>query len=246
METCFAARGRSLFYWRAPTLSQTAITARRSLSAMPAARALARLADYDVIFIRHGNTAPAEKDLERRLTDKGKKQCGAAAAGYMARLPSPLAPYAVTSPALRCVETASLIVPGIELVEVQCMYDGMIQPGASEAFRRLGYASLAQYLSDSDETRSLLSSHGEHVVGALGATATVRVALDAADGKAPKASQRQTMCVFGHAVYLNAAALRLADLRAHPIDGKQAILHTNTEEATGFWVGGVTSEVLRR
>ena len=54
------------------------------------------------------------------------------------------------------------------------------------------------------------------------------------------------MCVFGHSVYLNAAALRLADLRAHPSDAKQAILHTNTEEATGFWVGGVTSEVLRR
>ena len=218
----------------------------RPLSSMPAARALARLANYDVVFIRHGNTAPADKDLERRLTDTGKDQCARAAAGYMTRLQSPLAPYAVTSPAQRCVETAGLIVPGLELVEVQCIYDGMIQPGASEAFKRLGYASLAQYLSDSDETRSLLTDHGEQVVGALGATATVRTALDAADGKAPQAVERQTMCVFGHSVYLNAAALRLADLRAHPSDAKQAILHTNTEEATGFWVGGVTSEVLRR
>ena len=213
---------------------------------MPAARALARLANHDVAFIRHGNTAPASKDLDRRLTDKGKEQCGEAARSYMKRLPAPLADYAATSPAHRCVETASMIVPGLELVETECVYDGMLQPGAYEAFERIGYASLAQYLADSDEVRSLLTDHGEQVVGALGATVTVRMALAAADGggQAAQATGRQTLCVFGHAVYLSAAALRLADLRAHPSDAKQAILHTNVEEASGFWVGGVTSEVL--
>ena len=77
-----------------------------------AARALARLANYDVAFIRHGNTGKAATDLARTLTDKGKAQCSAAASGYMARLPAPLAPFAITSPAQRCVETAHLILAG--------------------------------------------------------------------------------------------------------------------------------------
>ena len=215
-----------------------------------AARSLARLAPYDVAFIRHGNTGKAATDLQRSLTEKGMQQCAAANAGYLARLPSPLASFAVTSPALRCNETANRILAGHaaadDLVEVQQLYDGMLQPGASDVFKRLGYASLLEYMSDNDEIRADLDDHGEQVVGALAACVTVRMALDDADGKARAAdSSRQTLCVFGHAVYLNVAALRLADLRAHPQATKEVIMRTSTQEASGFWVGGLTSEILR-
>ena len=210
---------------------------------------MARLANFDVAFIRHANTNKAEDDLARKLTDLGRTQCAAAASGYMSRLLAPTAPFALTSPAVRCTETAKLVLaqhsPVPELEENESIYDGMLQPGAYEAFSRLGYASLFAYLSDGPTTKDLLDAHGEQVVGAMGATVTVRAALAAADHGTESVSERSTLCVFGHAVYLNAAALRLATLRAHPAACLDEIMHTSIGEACGIWVGGVESRILR-
>ena len=219
---------------------------RRRLSTASAARALARLAPYDVAFIRHANTGKAETDLQRALTSKGERQCAAAASAYMKGLPAPLSPFLVTSPAMRARDTATRVAPGTEHVELQCVYDGMLQPGASEAFKTLGYASLHEYMSHSNEVREMLKEHAEQVIAGLGAIVTVRAALDATDGRRPIANdQRQTLCCFGHSVYLGAAALHLADLRAHPSSVKEAIMHNTTAEVCGFWVGGITSELLK-
>ena len=217
---------------------------------MPAARALARLANYDVLFVRHGNapSSPDLPDLKRTLSEKGKNQCEAAAR-YLKEMPAPLASFAISSPSKRALETASIMLAGADpqpaMVEIESIYDVMLQPGASEIFQRIGYASLFAYMSDSDEMRDRLAAHGDQVIGALGATVTAVAALDAVDGKAAKQDgQRQTLCVFGHAVYLGAAALRLADLRAHDGDAKQKILQVNHPEAGALWVGGITSKVF--
>lgn len=166
----------------------------------------------------------------------------------MKSLPAPLASFALTSPAGRCVETAGLVISAeIELVETQALYDGMLQPNSYGAFQRLGYASLFDYLSDGPETKEMLDEHAEQVVGALGATVTVRAALAAHDsgGGAASGPQRTTLCVFGHAVYLNAAALRLATLRGHSADSLAEIMHSRLEEACGIWVGASESKLLR-
>lgn len=198
---------------------------RSTRSTMSAAKALARLAKVDIAFIRHANTGPSATDLARQLTDKGKAQSKAAAMGYMTRLPSPLASFVISSPAQRCLETADIVLEGSsppEMMELQCIYDGMLQPGASETFGRLGYASLFTYLADNERSRTDLNAHGETVIGSLGAAVAVRAVLDAADGTVKERNdQRQTLCVFGHAVYLAAAALRLADLRAHPLEARE-------------------------
>ena len=258
-----------------------------------ASRTLARLANYDVVFIRHGNTGKAASDLQRALTEKGKKQCAAAADGYMTDLlkTTPLAPFAISSPAGRALETASLVLPSSfdldEIDQVQCIYDGMIQPGASEAFTRLGYAPLSAYMYDSEEIRFKMLEHGKEVVNALGARVAARAAgaalersikisqiedlnvaelkeacqekgLDTKGKKADLAarleewhnsdaqppSTRQTLCVFGHAVYLAASALRLADLRGHLTDVKEDIMEYNMDEASGILVGKDDSKVL--
>lgn len=210
------------------------------------ARALARLAVFDVAFVRHGNTGRAATDLARQLTDAGKAQCAAAASGFVQKLPAPLAPFALTSPAQRCVDTARLVLaeasPAPELQHVELLYDGMLQPGAGEAFSRVGYAPISAYLADpqGEDFAQKLADHGDLVVQALGAAATVSGALR---GGPP--TERETIAVFGHAVYVNAAALQLATLRGHDAASTELLLGTNCDEASGFWVGSGSSELLR-
>lgn len=213
------------------------------------ARSLARLASFDVAFVRHANAGPAPADLARQLTPAGVAQAAAAAAGFMKKLPAPLAPFALTSPAQRSVDTAGLVLSGSdprpELQPVDVLYDAMLQPGAGEAFDRIGYAPVAAYLADAEGEafQSLLVEHGEHVVQAIGAAATVSSALR---GGVPLADgERRTICVFGHAMYLNAAALHLAGLRGHGPVCIEALLREDCQEASGFWVGERSSEVLR-
>ena len=209
------------------------------MSGMAMVRALARLAPYDIAFIRHGNTGQAATDLARVLSEKGQQQCAKAATTYMTSFPAPLAPFALTSPAQRCMETATLAlrtsVPTPELIEVPTLYDGMLQPGAADAFNHLGYASLQTYLAESEECRTMLTTHGEQVMSAINAVVAVRTALS--NGAEAASDQRQTLCVFGHAVYLSSAALRLATLRQQPNEGTALIMQTAMNEASGVWVG---------
>lgn len=210
---------------------------------------IARLAPYDVIFVRHGNTGPPPPagDLARTLTEKGKSQCAAAAATFAApqRLRAPRAAFAVASPALRTLETARLVLAPEppRLVELPTIYDGLLQPGASDAFQRLGYNSLFAYREDGEATRDMLSKHGEAVVSELAAVVARQAEAGLEhDGTPPP--PRQTLFVFGHAVYLSAAAMRLASLRGHEHEACETILHAVTGEACGFWVGDSTSETV--
>jgi len=156
-----------------------------------------KLARFNVAFIRHANTALATPDIARVLTAKGRRQARAAGQTYLRGL-APLSPLVLCSAAGRCVETATLALgegaatPEYELVRSQVLYDGMLQPEGSAAFGRLGYASLSAYHADSEGVRSYLEAYAKD-------------ALDEIESVAHRSSpspdeERQTLCVFGHAV----------------------------------------------
>ena len=55
---------------------------------------------------------------------------------------------------------------------------------------------------------------------------------------------RQTLCVFGHAVYLPSMALALAQQRGLSADNLDRVLDCNTAEASGYLVTADSVELL--
>ena len=210
--------------------------------------ALRALATYDVLFIRHGNTAPAAQDLDRVLTDLGQQQARWACDTYMRRsLPAPLAPFALTSPAVRCIDTARIVLDGAPaasaLHHVPKIYGGTLQPGCSDLFKRLSYAPLSEYLADGAEARELLTEYADEFLDEAGSVLDGLHQSDQSVGAATSVDRR-SLCVFGHAVYSAAAAHLLATERGHPSGSLDSILGYNMREACGFWVGSAHSTVL--
>ena len=167
--------------------------------------AVLALAPFDVAFIRHGNTAPNPVDTERVLTDLGRQQSQAAASSYMKSLPCMrMAPLALCSPAVRCQETAQLVLSGQvdpvpERVGCPCIYDALLQPGAKGIFKKLSYAPLKDYFAEGPEVVGILDEYAAGVLNEMGSLVASRPESSAGDG-------RTTLCVFGHAVYSAAVA----------------------------------------
>lgn len=213
---------------------------------------------YDVLFIRHGNTAPNPIDTERILTEKGRKQCESAAKTYMKTLPCmELASFAVTSPAVRCIETASLVLAGsptpIEPVHCPAVYDALLQPGASGIFKKISYAPMSDYLAEGPEVKDILDSYAESVLSEVEKIVTARAEAEAEAeaelrkkivGAVERRTSRKTLCVFGHAVYSASVAHMLATQRGLAAPSIDAILSYNMQEACGFWVGAEEAKVL--
>lgn len=196
------------------------------------------LADVDVCFIRHGNTNKAPVDFDRTLTPKGEAQAAAARA-YLSQMPL-LKAIAVSSPATRCVQTASIALAGqgVRTVQpAQKIYDALLQP-SSEAFGRLGYAPLRSYRAEGAEMTALLDNY------AIGVLDQVAELLDGVDVASDDVQQRPTLVIFGHAVYLPAVALLLAQRRGHSDAELDKVLRTNTKEACGFWVRSHGVEIM--
>ena len=168
--------------------------------------AVLALAPFDVAFIRHGNTAPNPVDTARTLTDLGRQQSQAAARSYMKSLPCMrMAPLAVCSPAVRCQETAELVLsgqldpPAPECVGCPCIYDALLQPGAKGIFKKLSYAPLKDYFAEGAEVVGILDEYATGVLNEMGRLVGARPESSAGGG-------RTTLCVFGHAVYSAAVA----------------------------------------
>jgi len=159
-----------------------------------------------VAFVRHGNTAPADADFDRALTDLGRSQSAAAGASYGA---NELYPYfekaALCSSAPRCAETARLFLdatakelmkgltdedstsfamPTLELDSN--LYDGTMQPEGSRLFRSIGYAPLREYLenSDGDDAEAARSVLGGYARSSLDAIWNVLTASSSSSEKA--------------------------------------------------------------
>ena len=200
---------------------------------------IATLSSFDCLFIRHGNTAPNPVDTERVLTDKGRQQCAAAAQSYMTQLSSGLASFALCSPAVRCLETARLVIgPKVDLSHIRPMYDALLQPGASGVFKKLGYAPLSTYFADGPEVTAVLNEYATTVLDAAASevNAVKRVSCEVAE--------RQTLCFVGHAVYSGAIAHALAVARGLPPASLAAIDDYNMQEACAMWVGATEAKVL--
>ena len=236
--------------------------------------ALSTLANFDLLILRHGATKPpntkthgvVQSDAMRMLSKDGAAQCKAAkkslhemaVRGELEKR----AGFALTSPAIRCLETARLVlgeenmyIPATELVEVHAIYNALLQPGAKSIFQKLSYAPLAAYLADGEEARAILEEYAISVVNEAGAIVAARVQAaemkeatqqaallskgqqPAAAAAASGAPSRRTLCIFGHAVYSGAVAHLLASKRGLPSSSLDPILNYNMEEACGWWIG---------
>ena len=212
---------------------------------------LRALANYDVLFVRHGNTGSAPTDLERVLSDLGRRQAGWARDTFLSTTASsalkaaPLLPFALSSPAVRCLETARIALPetvvSSSIHPVKSIYGGTLQPGCSDLFKRLSYSPLSTYLDDGAEARELLAEYAEEVLQEVAAVAEAH----AGEVTPPLAAgERRSLCVFGHAVYSASAAHLLATERRLGAESVDAILNYNNREACGFWVGSDCARVL--
>jgi hypothetical protein len=209
-----------------------------------------------IAFLRHGKTAKAENgvDFDRLLTDEGRDQAKEAGLSFGKSL-QPFYPVTLVSPAPRTMETAQIFLQAAgatestRLTPVQSLYDGTMQPKGSQLFQKLGYAPLRDYLDSDDATdrqvaRKLLGAYAHTAVDAIleaiepsspaSTTATTT-------GSAPTTTT-STLCVFGHAIYLPAAALGVASLAGCDKDSIEILLSTSTEEAEGYLIDLETSK----
>lgn len=198
-----------------------------------------------IAFLRHGKTAPRPEegsDFDRVLTEEGRQQAKEAG-GSFGRDLRPIYHSLLVSPAPRTMETAELFKheardppeSPCQLVPVQSLYDGIMQPKGGQLFQKIGYAPLSDYLDSSDSedrelARSLLGSYADTVVGAMAD------AMEPSANSAPQRATNTTLWMVGHAIYLPAAALRVASLVGCGASSLETILSTNTKEAEGYLI----------
>ncbi|KAL7494489.1 hypothetical protein ACHAWT_005380 [Skeletonema menzelii] len=203
-----------------------------------------------VAFIRHGNTAPASIDFERKLTELGRSQSRAAGASYGIDL-YPFCNEALCSSAPRCVETANLFLNSLaetmqqndedeyalpKLSLQDNLYDGTMQPEGSRLFKKIGYAPVRSYLEnenldDAEAARIVLGNYARSSLDVMfGATSKERNST-----ATPDIGIDKTLLFFAHAIYLPSAALCLA-AALDCSDGIDFILDTNTNEAEGYCI----------
>jgi broad specificity phosphatase PhoE len=226
-----------------------------------------------IAFLRHGNTAPSPTgaDFDRVLTDLGRDQSRQAGRAFGAEM-RPYRKVLV-SPAPRTVETAQLflqeakaaaaaVAPAAtgasvsaglsstaDLSLVPGLYDGAMQPEGSALFRRLGYAPLRAYVeaedpADRDAARRVLGQYAALVAR------EVHRHLRQLGGQ-PRSPPQQaaslepvgTLLVVGHAIYLPAAALGVAELCGCSKNERDVLLDTDTQEAQGYCVDLCDSSV---
>jgi hypothetical protein len=209
-----------------------------------------------IAFLRHGKTAKAENgvDFDRLLTDEGREQAKEAGLSFGKSL-QPFYPVTLVSPAPRTMETANIFLQATgatestRLTPVQSLYDGTMQPKGSQLFQKLGYAPLRDYLDSDDATdrqvaRKLLGAYAHTAVDAISEAMEASSSLSASTtaGSAPT-TRKSTLCIFGHAIYLPAAALAVASLADCDKNSIEILLSTSTREAEGYLIDFETSKI---
>ena len=194
-----------------------------------------------VLFVRHASSAPLHEGAAKRsekphdwkiddqmrvLTQKGKDQCAAAAwfRGLDVRA-------ALTSPARRASETAMRMTDRTETEEQKVgsiylrMVAGVHPAGMSEPcealFETLGYGPLRVFF-EAAGGEDAFQAYGDAVCAELAAAA-----VPAGPGG---------LAVFGHAVFLNAIAYKVAQAAGASDDAKAALLDMDLGETQGIRV----------
>jgi len=176
-------------------------------------RTLEELGVTKLVFIRHANASPIVtgesrgeqphdwkmRDQVRGLTAKGKEQCESSK--------SYLEPFAVkanlTSPARRATETALNMVkptPGgdIFLRMIEGIHPAGMSAKCEDLFDNLGYGPLRKFF-DAEEGKDAFIDYAQRVCAEMSA----KIGGPSFERDAPAGD---TICVFGHAVFLNAIA----------------------------------------
>jgi hypothetical protein len=205
-----------------------------------------------IAFLRHGKTGKAENgvDFDRLLTDEGREQAKEAGLSFGLSL-QPFYPVTLVSPAPRTLETAQIFLQAAgatestRLTPVQSLYDGTMQPKGSQLFQKLGYAPLRDYLDSDDATdrqvaRTLLGAYAHTAVDAI---LEAIEPSSSASTTATTTNGTDTLCFFGHAIYLPAAALGVASLAGCDKDCIEILLSTSTQEAEGYLIDLEASKI---
>jgi hypothetical protein len=210
-----------------------------------------------IAFLRHGKTTKAKngEDFDRLLTDEGREQAKEAGRSYGKSI-QPFYSVTLVSPAPRTMETAQIFLQAAgatestRLTPVQSLYDGTMQPKGSQLFQKLGYAPLRDYLDSDDATdrqvaRKLLGAYAHTTVDAILEAIEPSSSLPASTNTATTtdSARTSTLCIFGHAIYLPAAALAVASLADCGEDSIEILLSTSTREAEGYLIDLETSKI---
>jgi hypothetical protein len=194
-----------------------------------------------VLFLRHGQTAPSNGvDFERLLTDEGRNQARQAGTTFGKSL-NPFFRSVLVSPAPRTMETAELFLESLNVtanvIPVDVLYDGTMQPKGSELFKIIGYAPLKDYLDNENEqyrstSQQLLGAYADACVEVI--MNTVSSEMTSSSQPSPILQKDSTLLMVGHAIYLPAAVLGLSSLLG--CKDTDIVLQTNTREAEGYLV----------
>ena len=181
------------------------------------ARALEELGVTKLVFVRHANAAPINagesrtnqphdwkmRDQMRGLTSKGREQCEKSKA-Y-------LDPFAVkanlTSPARRASETAlNMIKPtaggDIFLRMIEGIHPAGMSAKCEDLFNDMGYGPLRKFF-DAEGGKDAFVDYAQRVCAEMSA----KIGGPSFERDAPEGD---TICIFGHAVFLNAIAFTVS------------------------------------
>lgn len=178
------------------------------------AKALTELGVTNLVFIRHANAAPIVaggpradqphdwkmRDQMRGLTQKGREQC-AASKVY-------LAPFAVkanlTSPARRASDTAVYMAKTTASGDIFLrMIEGVHPAGMStvceDLFDTMGYGPLRKFF-ETEGGKDAFCDYAQRVCAEMAA----KIGGPSFDPSERDAPEGDTICIYGHAVFLNA------------------------------------------
>jgi len=217
-------------------------------------RCLKRAGIGKIAFLRHGKTSPTAEakdgiDFNRLLTDEGRGQAKISGASFGRDVLPPYFPTVLVSPAPRTVETAEIFLQAakvrdddsVELKPVPEAYDGTMQPEGSALFKKIGYAPLADYIdnqNDSDDRRAAQRVLGEYAHNMLDIIYKVaeQHPCSSSSQNGNDAGSTTTLLFVGHAIYLPAVALGAAWLARCDDQSQELILSKVTNEAEGYVV----------
>ena len=220
-------------------------------------------------------------DFDRVLTEEGRFQAKLSGEIFGKKF-QPYFRLALVSPAPRTMETAEIFLAATaattsssphndgsssedlhydNLLLIDSLYDGTMQPKGCQMFEKIGYAPLQDYLNNEnesvrDDARLVLGDYAENAVLSI-----IQAVEDAVDGNRKKSRKQQqqqdsvadddeqssTLLLVAHAIYLPAAALGVASLlgcgdtnrigrQSSSSTSIETILSSNTKEAEGYLI----------
>ncbi|GMH65324.1 hypothetical protein TrRE_jg9221 [Triparma retinervis] len=219
---------------------------------MPAGQALDLVAAAkaagitSMCFVRHANSAGlhegaakrAEKphdwkfdDQMRVLTKKGMEQCEASSAAYFKALPLRAI---LSSPARRASETAMRMMANYETEEtkVESLYLRMVTSShpagmstvCEDLFDSMGYGPLRGFFA-AEGGEEAFQAYGDTVCGEMSATL-------AGPGFTEAGGAGSCVALFGHAVFLNAIAFKVAQAAGASDEMKNVLLDMDLGEVS--------------